>query len=770
MVWATKLLVMGRTAHVLGRIAGVVLLASCATVGGAAARARATTAVVDPESVRVASFDGWGTALSWGANVVGSWPDATRTAVADLLFSPTSGLGLNVVRYQIGGGQNPNWQANGCAAQRPGSPLPTFEPSQGTWDWTADPGQRWFAQRAQTDGANNFLGFASSPPWWMTISGCSNGASGGGNNLQGWWGYDGNGSTSYSHTANDSVTFAFSGTGIDFYGSTSPDSGHAAFSVDGGAEQDVDFYSPGRVNAVHLYSRTGLTDGAHTLTIRVTGTRDAAATDTFVSIDHVVVSPSGTSVSNQVRGTGTTQFNYHWRYYEAYADYLTEVAKHYRDTWGINFNYLDPLNEPEGGWNINGNQEGTGFDQHSQDEIINRVGQSLAAKGLTGTGIADSDGFSESATNGEFSNLSAAAKSYVSAITTHTYGNSTADANTLNATAAAAGKKLWMSEYGTGASQWSPGSTADPADPQAAINLAARIVGDMTDLRPSAWILWDGIENYEQNVQENNTWGAIWAHYGDSSQGYTVAKQYYGYENFTKYIRPGARFIASGDANSIAAYDPNSNSLTIVTYNDTTSSRSLTYDLSRFGPITSASAYRTSGSENFAALSPVAVSNNQLAVSVAAKSVTTYVMNNVLPSVELVARHSGKCADVNGTSLADGASVIQWSCSGGTNQQWTLRNLGNGYYHVIARHSGKCLNVAGASTADGAWAIQYACDGTSTNEQWAIQSAGGGYYTLVARHSGKCLDVNGASTNDGAQLIQWTCDGGTNQQWSQVAA
>jgi hypothetical protein len=357
-----------------------------------------------------------GTALSWGANVVGGWSSSNRTAIANLLFSPTSGLGLTVVRYQIGGGQNPNWQSLGCGAQRAGSPLPAYEPSQGVWDWTIDPNQRWFAQTAQADGANLFLAFASSPPWWMTNSGCSNGSAGGGNNLQGWWGYNGNGTgayngtTSYSHVTNDSVTFTFTGTQIQFYGATSSDGGIGAFSIDGGAETNVDFYTATRFGNVLLYTSPVLASGTHTLKLRVTGTKSPGSTDYYISPDRVVTFPGGASVDDQVRGTGVNQFNYHWRFYEAYADYLTEVAMQFRDSWGITFNYLDPLNEPEDAWVKTGNQEGNAFDQVGQEEIVNRVGQSIAAKALTATSEAASDGFSEAGTNTSFSNYSSPAK------------------------------------------------------------------------------------------------------------------------------------------------------------------------------------------------------------------------------------------------------------------------------------------------------------------------------------------------------------------------
>jgi uncharacterized protein (DUF1800 family) len=131
---------------------------------------------------------------------------------------------------------------------------------------------------------------------------------------------------------------------------------------------------------------------------------------------------------------------------------------------------------------------------------------------------------------------------------------------------------------------------------------------------------------------------------------------------------------------------------------------------------------------------------------------------------ELVARHSGKCLDVSGVSMDDGAPVIQWTCNGGLNQRWTLQPAADGYYNVVAGHSGKMLDVSGVSVDDGARVIQWPSNG-GQNQQWLPQAVGGGYYTLTVRHSGKVLDISGVSTDDGAPAIQWTPNGGANQQW-----
>jgi hypothetical protein len=67
--------------------------------------------------------------------------------------------------------------------------------------------------------------------------------------------------------------------------------GIGAVSIDGGAETNVDFYAVSIAPNVLLYMSPALCPGSHTLRVRVTGTRNAAATDSFVAIDRVQVIP-----------------------------------------------------------------------------------------------------------------------------------------------------------------------------------------------------------------------------------------------------------------------------------------------------------------------------------------------------------------------------------------------------------------------------------------------------------------------------------------------
>src|ERR1700728_2669022 len=122
------------------------------------------TAVVNPASVVSTNFQGWGTSLCWWANVVGAFPN--RQAYCNLAFTQ---LKLNIVRYNIGGGENPALAYLDTGDYR--AYMQGFEPTNGIWNWNADQNQRWVLRESIALGANLVDVFANSPPWWMTVSG-----------------------------------------------------------------------------------------------------------------------------------------------------------------------------------------------------------------------------------------------------------------------------------------------------------------------------------------------------------------------------------------------------------------------------------------------------------------------------------------------------------------------------------------------------------------------------------------------------------------------
>lgn len=75
--------------------------------------------------------------------------------------------------------------------------------------------------------------------------------------------------------------------------------------------------------------------------------------------------------------------------------------------------------------------------------------------------------------------------------------------------------------------------------------------------------------------------------------------------------------------------------------------------------------------------------------------------------------YSHKCLNVSGASKSNGAFIIQYPCSNTLNMEWNVLDvLRNGVvvgYELQSLNSGKCVNVAGNSMSNGADLIQYTC-------------------------------------------------------------
>jgi O-glycosyl hydrolase len=472
----------------------IIPIGQVALARSAAAPAAATvTAIVVPNNIYVPSFEGWGTSLAWFANVTGGWSDTNRNALADLFYD-ANGLKLNIVRYNIGGSQAAQ------AGMRPGGLVRSYINSHGVYDWTVDASQRWWLSAAIARGADVTEAFSNSPPWYMTISGDTRGASGCGDNIK--------------------------------------------------------------------------------------------------------------SAQN-----------------DAFADYITEVVKHFRDSWGVTFRTVNPLNEPNGTWwCITGQQEGAHLGRPQQDVLVQKVGASLAAKGLADTQVSAPDETSPADTVTSINAYSSTTRAYIGQINTHTYGGNSAEKTSVRNLATNLGKRLWMSEV-----DGSSGSHSHTAIAPG-MWLAARITEDINYIKPAAWIHWQVIEDEANMMSISQNWGLVHADMAGSSQAYYLTKKYYVMGNYTNFIRPGDQIISSGsNATSVAAYDPSTSTLVIVTYNNTKKSVSMTYNLTNFAAASGpATPYRTSANQNLVTLSNITITGNAFSASLPANSVTTFVITGVI--------------------------------------------------------------------------------------------------------------------------------------------
>jgi O-glycosyl hydrolase len=146
-----------------------------------ASPALADSGRIDPRPAQ--TFRGWGMSLAWEANDLygGDRQPAQikdpkiQSDYMDLLYGDPATrltLGFNIARYNIGGGDDPTHKH-----MRPDCQMEGFQITQGAaFDWTRDAPQRRMLQEAKKRGANIFEAASYSPPYWMTISGCSSGA------------------------------------------------------------------------------------------------------------------------------------------------------------------------------------------------------------------------------------------------------------------------------------------------------------------------------------------------------------------------------------------------------------------------------------------------------------------------------------------------------------------------------------------------------------------------------------------------------------------
>lgn len=629
--------------------------AAAAVMGGAvllAAPANAATPggiSVNPDVVWVDGFDGFGTGLAWGATEVGTWSDASRDDIADKLFSD-SGLNLSIARYFVGSGQNPSPTA-GCTPYRTGADPAGFAPSSTTWDWTADPGQRWFLDAARDRGVGLTEAVFSSPPYWMTVSGCTN--------------------------------------------------GNADGSLSNVADADLDDY----------------------------------------------------------------------------AAYIADVVKQFDTGYGMPFDTVAPMNEPDADWwdKDTANHSGTKLTVAQQSTLIEQLDAALTTRGLS-TGISASDANHTQNAIAAFTGYSATAKAALAQLNTHTYHyispqNDYTSLPVMRATADAAGKNLWMSEYGTGSHPYSARNTV-----AASLDLAASITRDLNELRPDGWVLWDGIESLRENRDSyagaGTNWGLIYADYesAPATETYEVVKQYYAMAQYSRHLQPGMDIIATDDPGTVAGFDRASGKVVLVVANAGTSSKTVDYDLSHFdAPASTSLVYRTSDSLNAATVSNIALDGTELADTLPARSITTYVIDTAgrvdVPS-RVVSDWSDKCVSISDWSTADGAAQIQWDCSTtSANQQWNLVPASGGAFQLRSEWSDKCLSITGASAADGATAEQVTC-GSGSAQRWTLRPGPRNHDYLVNVNSGRCLSVADWSTANGGALVQWACGAGSaNQLW-----
>ncbi len=407
---------------------------------------------------------------------------------------------------------------------------------------------------------------------------------------------------------------------------------------------------------------------------------------------------------------------------ESFADYLATVVRHYRDAWGVTFRTLEPLNEPSGHWRFGNGQEGCHVSRPLQSVVVQSAAAALARQGVRTT-VAASDEPTIGDAVATFQSCTPDALAAMSKINTHSYGGG--DRTYLFAEALSAGKDLWLSEYGD--------------NDASGLTLSRTILQDIRGLHPSAWVYW-------QFVDAAPGWGFLRNPLDSASHTrYTVNKKFWVMAQYSRFIRPGARFIAVADPHTVAAWNAQSRTLTLVTTNSGDAPSTVCYDLRKFTHLGAfAQARQTSPNADLAPLRSVSLIDKQLTVTLPSRSVTTWIVHEAVfigpqaPNPRVFCRlfSAGSGRTVSAEDTRSGFLVSARAPGRGWEQQWAVVGQGDGTYGIFNRRSGLALSI------DQAGLVQ-ARDSGAPGQRWHLDTEPGGLVHITNCASGQMLSVPG---------------------------
>jgi O-glycosyl hydrolase len=102
------------------------------------------------------TMEGFGASGAWWPNDLAHFRADVQDQLAELLFSPRSGIGLSAFRYNLGAG--------GTGVSIPNHATETFLSGPGQYDWSRDRGGRTFLTHASQYRVPLLVGFANSAP------------------------------------------------------------------------------------------------------------------------------------------------------------------------------------------------------------------------------------------------------------------------------------------------------------------------------------------------------------------------------------------------------------------------------------------------------------------------------------------------------------------------------------------------------------------------------------------------------------------------------
>ncbi|MFE2103463.1 glycoside hydrolase [Streptomyces sp. NPDC059468] len=442
-----------------------------------------------------------------------------------------------------------------------------------------------------------------------------------------------------------------------------------------------------------------------------------------------------------------------------FAGYIADVTDHFARQ-GVRLDYISPFNEPDNSFADCG-QEGMPVPVDQRDDIVRALGAEQRARHRK-TGIIADESSRTTQFNSELPQWISQPDTarYVSRLAHHTYNDpDDGELGKVHETSASVGKKSWATEiccFGKGTTGWN--QEYDPTIDNALL-MSRIIYKDFASSHDSAFQWWVALASgygSDPSTRNDEGWNDGLIYYdpdyaADGNQKLYFTKRYYALGQYSKFVRPGSvahNVTGAPNGVEVSTYDRNGQWVVVVNNHNTTGT-ALNLHFNSGTPVHASKAVRTSATENWANVAKPSVRHGTLSTTLAARSVTTYVLDRRGHGSKALAgawqgQQSGKCL----TADASGAAIS--TCTGGADQSWSYDAEGalkgaSGY--LSAGSPG--LATSAAFTGD-------------ATQRWLLNSNG----QIVNEASGECLDVSGQATADGSRVILYSCNGGTNEAWT----
>lgn len=289
-----------------------------------------------------------------------------------------------------------------------------------------------------------------------------------------------------------------------------------------------------------------------------------------------------------------------------YAKHIVDIMVHFRDEWGIDFEYVSPLNEPDANWwKAQGGSPGCHVDDKQAVVIIKALSEEMKKRNVKAKMHAHDAAYGNYYWYME-NLLKSEVEPIIDVMTVHQYITSDESLKKWNELSLQYDKSLWSTEWG----DWANAGYPHYRPWEQSLIQAAKIHEGLKVLKSSAWIIWETGFNYNTDM--------FWL---QPRKSYWVIAQY------SRHVRPGFVQIDSqesvAECKTTAWVNPDGDKLVLVTFNDVKGDMSVSYDLSKFGNVKVDEVIRTSKTEDYKTLEEKYEASERLVVDVPEGAVVT---------------------------------------------------------------------------------------------------------------------------------------------------